>query len=626
MNYANINHLIELIYDAAIDPAKWSDLLNTLAEFVDYIDQQAKSTDGDTELLSIMPGIASMGDESPKTSISETLKSITDIGQAVNDSHVNEVSKTDEVSETNEMLIRHFARAVKIAKRLVDMDEQHDVVLSLLDRLPIALVLVDENGKVVETNTLADEVLLSGNGLGVKSGILRVASREKSRFFETILNMSKHDPATSRGQTLVLNQGPTANNLMLFFAPLKHHHISNGASVAIFISQRKSQPLSLPTELTDLYGLTEKEIAVTAQLVKGLSVKEISEGACVSQHTVRTQVKNILRKTETSRQAELVSLIYNGMGSFVNSIPAVSSGKRSGLLGKSKPLLLDYKTIKLNDGRNLSFQEYGVKGGSVVVHCHSVLGSRMELSFNAEQICKEKNIRLIVPDRPAFGASDPDENTSYTRWAKDLEQLLDTLTVEHCYLTGYAMGGRFALACAHELPERIKRVAIISAGMPASLPSDYDGMLPLYKMNVRLARYAPKVYRMFSTMLIKGIVDNPEKFFAQLSEKLGQGDRDIVSSKDFTTDMITAMLEGGKQGGKGIIREIVQLMHDWGFDLNEIEIPVDIWHGDSDRHVPLVLSKRFNEHLKDTNNFIREGQGHFMFYTHWEEIVDHLIN
>lgn len=621
MNYTNINPLIELIYDAAIDPEKWADLLSSLADFVDHIDQQIVSSGGDAELLSVIPAIAAIGDQAPRASISETLKSLTDISVAANDVGHNDIV------EVNDVLIGHFARAIKIAKRLVDMDEQHEVVLSLLDRLPIALVLVDSEAKVIECNALADDVLSSGACLEInENDYLDAGKSNQQKLLKAVAAMSKHDPATTRGQALSLNNEVSSNNLMLFLAPLKHHGMSQDASVAVFIAQRKSQPFSLPAELAEIYHLTEKEIQITGHLVRGLSVKEISEEFSVSQHTVRTQVKAILKKTETSRQAELVSLVFNGMGSFVNSIPDVSPGKRKGLLSKRSLQQQQYKTLKLDDGRHLAFQEYGDPNGQPVVHCHSVLGSRLELAFNADKISKEKQIRLIVIDRPGFGMSDPDPDTCYIKWPHDLVQLVDSLGIEKCSLTGYAMGGQYALACAHEIPDRINKIAIISAGMPAILSADFEQMIPLYKMNVRLARHVPKVYNLLSSVLVKGVLNDPVSFFGKLSEKVGSADREIMNSEEFKSEVFGSMHEGFRQGGKASSRDIIQLMHDWGFNLNNIIIPINVWHGSGDRHVPLVLSERFKEQLTDTTYFIHEDLGHFLFYTQWEEIIESLIN
>ena len=611
------NKLIELIYDSAINPSKWTELLNTVAEFVDYVEKN--SDNSDYNMLSVIPSIATTENKNTHTSLSQTLKSIT----TLEDSELENQSIT--TNEINELLMGHFARALKIAKRLIDVDEQHNVVLSLLDRMPVALVLVDKNSRVIETNALADEMFNDKGGLSIKSDVLDFGSINNSRVLEAIEQMSKHDSAITRGQTLSITNEETKNNIMLFIAPLRQQGVERNASVAIFISQRKSIPLSLPREFSDLYGLTAKEIVVTQQLVRGLSINEISEESSVSLHTVRSHVKSVMKKTSTSRQAELVSLVYNGIGGFVNSIPEIKVEPRNGLLTKTQLWNQDYSVLRLSDGRNLSYTEYGDPKGEPVFHCHCVLGSRLELSFNSEEISKEKKVRLIVMDRPGYGASDLNTKASFINWVSDLEELADHLKIEKFSLTGYAMGGVYVLACAHEIPKRLKKVVIISNGMPPESVEDYKTIIPLYKVNNRLAKHLPKVYSLVTSVLVKGILSDPATFFKQFSEQVDEADREIIYSEEFKSTMFISLKESFRLGGKAASKEVVQFMHDWGFKLENISIPVDIWHGTSDYHVPIALGERLAEHIKHTKLFIKENQGHFLFYTHWAEILDELL-
>ena len=614
----NTDQLIELIYEAAIDPSKWTDLLDALAEIAEQVQDQSDALGSEKTFLSTMPGIISSDDNKTNASISETLKSITNINED------ETKSTTTDFGSVNDQLINHFARAIKIAKRLVDLDEQHNVVLSLLDRMPIALVLVDANARVIETNALADESLSSGDGLSIKSNVLDSGSENNKRLLNAIEMMSKHDPAITRGQSLSLTNEKTQNNVMLFIAPLKQHD-SHQASVAVFISQRKSLPSSLPEKFSKHYGLTNKEIQVTEQLTRGLSIKDISEESCVSPHTVRSHLKSILRKTNTSRQVELVSLVYNGMTEFSNATQENLPGKQNSILDKTKTWSPDYKILRLDDGRNLAYKEYGVLNGEPVFHCHSVFGCRLELSFNAQQISEQKAVRLIVMDRPGYGASDPDPKTSFVHWVKDLVQLADHLNIEKFSLSGYAIGGVYALACAHEIPDRLKRVSIISSGDVIESAADFKNTIPLYKMTYQIAKYMPKVYKFFSTILIKGILSDPDSNIKQFSGKLDQADSEIMRSEAFRLEMFATLAEGFRQGGKALARDAIQLMHDWSFKPSVINVPMDIWHGTSDFHVPLVVALRLDENVKNSRCFIREGQGHYMFYTHWAEILDELL-
>ena len=613
MYSGNTNKLIELIYDSAIEPSKWSDLLSGVAEFVDHIENQSNFCDQNK--LSIASKETSIEIQDSNASLSKTLKSITGL----------EENQKEDIGELNDLLMNHFSRALKIAKRLVDLDDQHNVVLSLLDRMPVSLILVDAKGWVIETNALADELLREDGGVSINSNVLDFGAVNNDRVLEAIEKMSKHDYAITRGQSLSITNEQTQNNIMLFIAPLRQQDSQQRASVAIFISQRKSIPLAIPNEFSELYGLTAKEIIVTQQLVRGLSINEISEEASVSTHTVRSQVKSVLKKTSTSRQAELVSLVYNGLGSFVNSIPENKEINRKGLLTKSKIFVQDYNILSLNDGRNMSYSEYGDPLGEPVFHLHSVLGSRLELSLDAENISRNKAVRLIVVDRPGNGASDPNPKTSFIHWVKDIVQLADHLKIEKFSLTGYAMGGIYALACAHEIPDRLKRVAIISTGMPPESNSDYKSMIPLYKMNTRLAKHIPSVYSLITAVTVKGILSNPASFFEQFNEYIDDSDKKVMNSEVFKNSMFSSLKEGLRLGGKSASKEVVQYMHDWKFDLSNIKTPIDIWHGKCDYHIPCILGERFAEHVQNTNLFLKEDQGHYLFYTHWSEILDKVL-
>lgn len=617
MQNRNTNKLIELIYESAVNPSKWTELLNAVAEFVEHVEKKADITE--QNLLSVIPDITSLKNKESNTSLSETLKSITSLED-------EEENLTINVSEINELLMGHFARAIKIAKRLVDADEQHSAVLSLLDRMPISLVLVDAKSQVIETNTLADEILSSDCGLHIEEDNLSLGSENNKRLLDAVEIMAKHDPAVTRGQSLSITNEDTKNNIMLFLAPIRQHTSQQRASVAVFISQRKSLPLSLPKEFSKQYGLTSKELEITGQLVRGLSVKDISDESGVTQNTVRSQVKSILKKTSTSRQAELVSLVYNGMSDFISSVPEIQPNNSSGILNKTKPMVKEYKTLKLHDGRNLAYMEYGDPKGEPVFHCHGIFSSKLELAFNAHEIALKKSVRLIVLDRPGYGASDPNPEASFVNWPKDLVQLADHLDIGKFSLTGYVMGGMYALACAHELPERIKRVASISNGMMPESSSDYKEYIPFYRMNIRLAKYMPKAYGLISSILIKGALSDPDSFIEQMSENLNKPDRDIMDSPSFKRELVTSLKEAFVQGGRASSREMVQFTHDWSFKLSDIKIPVDLWHGKSDCHQSQKLNERFAEHINDTKLFIIEDAGHYMFFTHWEEILESLLS
>jgi DNA-binding CsgD family transcriptional regulator len=61
--------------------------------------------------------------------------------------------------------------------------------------------------------------------------------------------------------------------------------------------------------LRDLYGLTQREADIAADLLQGHRVSDIARLRELSVNTVRTHLKRLLEKTGTTRQADLLRVL-----------------------------------------------------------------------------------------------------------------------------------------------------------------------------------------------------------------------------------------------------------------------------------------------------------------------------
>ena len=68
--------------------------------------------------------------------------------------------------------------------------------------------------------------------------------------------------------------------------------------------------------------------------------------------------------------------------------------------------ILSSSSMRLLDGRTLSYAEYGVPGGKPVFYFHGLAGSRLEPAMLDADDLEGAGIRLIACDRPGMGASD----------------------------------------------------------------------------------------------------------------------------------------------------------------------------------------------------------------------------
>ncbi len=621
--HINLHELIDLIYEAAVEPQKWLELLDALAEFAEQGIQEGSS------IARLDPANEEIDETKASSQHASMIDALKNIDTLSTDQGWLRQPVANQPGGIHNILMEHFKRALKVSKRLADMEEQHDVIASLLDQLPIALVVVNKDAYILEANTQAHALLQQKGGLRENQHRLSGLSGDITRRLHTVIGaLSSSSTPEHQSESLYISCGDDAHaDLMAVLVPIKPRLDEAESTVAVFISPRKQQPFSLPHAVAELYHLTAKESEIVNMLVRGHSIGEIAKQTWVSEHTVRTHVKSILAKTHTRRQAELVGLMLTGPGSLIkNTLQEYSKQDARLALIKSRPAYPDSpRTLLLDDNRLMTYQEYGDPAGQPLIICHSVLGCRLELALNGHRLAAERGIRLIIPDRPGFGGSDAKPFSGFTEWCNDLRQLADALKLEEFYLAGYAMGGRYAMAAAVVMPRRIKKLVLISVGLAPRTEEDLKLSIPIYRMNLRLARDLPQVHRIFVSIMRKGIISNPKRFLNFMAAKMGPSDAAAFQTKDFQDAFYKILAEGIHQGGLGFAHEVAVLMQDWDFDPATITIPLDQWHGVTDNHVPFVLAKRLADQLPQVNLRTVPKMGHYLYFSQFGEILDGMI-
>ncbi len=77
----------------------------------------------------------------------------------------------------------------------------------------------------------------------------------------------------------------------------------------VLLLSRETCPHPNPERLQQMFGLTCAEVQLATRLVSGQSPLEIAEQYNVSRTTIRSHLAALFSKTDTNRQAELVSLL-----------------------------------------------------------------------------------------------------------------------------------------------------------------------------------------------------------------------------------------------------------------------------------------------------------------------------
>ena len=280
---------------------------------------------------------------------------------------------------------------------------------------------------------------------------------------------------------------------------------------------------------------------------------------------------------------------------------------------------MNNKNVRLADGRNLSFAEYGPETGKAVIAFHCIPGSRLEQVGNSD-LLTALNIRLVVVDRPGYGHSDFQEHRTLLDWPDDVSQLADALSLDRFSILGFSGGGAHAAACAFRIPQRLNHVALISSTAPFDAPGVLEDMLPA---NRDLFELAAVDYRQIEQQLAPAAA-TPEAVLGLLEAPAPAPDKAIFAGEPFRSMYIANLAESIRQGLKGFAYDMSLIARPWGFDVREIKATVSLWHGGKDINTPLAMGRYLADTIPQCQAHFLPDEGHWLMFAHGKEILQSL--
>lgn len=221
-----------------------------------------------------------------------------------------------------ERLTPHLRRAIQIYARLSRTTSERNLYAGAVDQLAVATIILDEQGRLLNTNALAKSLLEERSGIGLKDQHLQISGRDHNRRLQAAL--AEVLQAQQRGEASVVRalrvpreDGRASLGLVMRPIPSSEWGEGQGSPcAAVFISDPELRESASQQTLGELFGLTPAESNLAILLSRGLSLAEVSEAQNISQHTARAQLKSIFAKTGASRQAELVRLVLKSVASL----------------------------------------------------------------------------------------------------------------------------------------------------------------------------------------------------------------------------------------------------------------------------------------------------------------------
>jgi pimeloyl-ACP methyl ester carboxylesterase len=236
-------------------------------------------------------------------------------------------------------------------------------------------------------------------------------------------------------------------------------------------------------------------------------------------------------------------------------------------------------------------------------------------------------VRLIMPDRPGIGRSDPLENRTLADWPKDVEALADELGLSAFGVIGLSAGGAYAAACAALIPGRLRGVGLVASRALSEYnwterPGARDEWSPEERAEFDLAQRDPAAAADLAAQHAAGWVDQLDQHpeIIQKGLEATEGDRWYFEDPSRAAIFETTMRDWRRQGIDGIKWELIDVFLPWGFRLADISIPVTVWCGSQD---PRLKQMDFQAHtIPKSSVVIWPNVGHLGMAKHWKEILD----
>ena len=231
-------------------------------------------------------------------------------------------SVTDILTPLRDAQGNHFGVALRFGPDTVHMSVASlqrlvEAFRFVIDQIPVGIVFVDRNLKVIHSNAQTAKTLEENPGLLAMRGHLMAVDNEHHAELQMFVRRAA-DRGESRGaagsEMLSLSDSSTEHRIVVVATPVPAGAAPVGETPCIALllfDMPGRRELSAPV-LRELFSLTRSEARLVQSLAGGSSLDDGARSLGISVNTARTHLKHIFHKTGAKRQSELIHQVETG--------------------------------------------------------------------------------------------------------------------------------------------------------------------------------------------------------------------------------------------------------------------------------------------------------------------------
>jgi pimeloyl-ACP methyl ester carboxylesterase len=285
--------------------------------------------------------------------------------------------------------------------------------------------------------------------------------------------------------------------------------------------------------------------------------------------------------------------------------------------------------VQLQEGTVVAFQEYGDANGVPVVFCHG-WPSSCTMARLTDEPARELGVRIISPDRPGISGSSLQPNRKLADWPHVVERLLGYLGIREFRMLAISGGAPYAYATAAAIPNRVRAIAIVCGVIPMAELEDARGLLPLYRWMLALHRSRPQLLRRLFCMARPILALRPPVRLRPLLLKmlmLRPCDAESLRDAAAFEAIFESQRRAWRGSAEGVMADAQIYAQAWGFSLEDVHVPVRLWHGRQDRAFSVQLAEEVAKRLPECSARFVDDAGHYSLpIRHMREILKDLIS
>ena len=279
--------------------------------------------------------------------------------------------------------------------------------------------------------------------------------------------------------------------------------------------------------------------------------------------------------------------------------------------------------LTLRDGRTLAWREYGRSDGRPVLRFQGTPGSRNS-RYPHEDSYDRLDVRLIVADRPGYGATGRLPGRGISVVTDDAAELLDHLGLSAVHVIGQSGGGPHALAFAARHLERVRAVSVVVGWVPLE-EEDLGGLIQVNRDGWYAAREGWDAMFNLLAPRREELLADPLAAFRAVMAAAPASDKAVIDDPAYQRVLIEDVTEALRPGAEGWADESMALFLPWDFEPADVAGGVTWWHGTHDANAPIAAVRRLVSGMSGVDLRVWSEAGHLETYRRHDEILAELL-